>query len=80
MRTATCTHRSSSVSQSAAPDPDTSPCHAVCHSQNLLPTIKEEMYGYINYIFMTIILLSIWTVLHFKCAMCKIRPPVTPKI
>lgn len=29
------------MSQSAAPDPDISPCHAICHTLNLLPTTKD---------------------------------------
>lgn len=36
------THWSSSVSQSAAPDPDTSPYHAVYRSPNLLPATKYK--------------------------------------
>lgn len=41
MQSAAYTYKSSSVSQSAAPGPDTLPCHVVFHILNLLPTSKE---------------------------------------
>lgn len=44
------THWGSFVSQNAVPDPDTSPCHSVCHNPNPPPTATPRLKTGIMYI------------------------------